>query len=129
RGHNAAPQLPIPGARDAGGSSDMERILTRRAALGLVAAGAGATVLAACGVGLPSAGQPQTTARGSKPDVPAAPGATATSGQPKSGGTLRYGLASPLNSIWPVFAGTEGTQEMYDKLMTYDMNLQPVPLL
>ena len=49
--------------------------------------------------------------------------------QPKSGGTLRYGLASPLTSIWPVFAGTEGTQDIYDKLMTYDTNLQPVPLL
>ena len=54
-----------------------------------------------------------------------APGAPTP--QPKSGGTLHYGLASPLTSIWPTFAGTEGTQDMYDRLLTYDTNLQPVP--
>jgi peptide/nickel transport system substrate-binding protein len=48
---------------------------------------------------------------------------------PKSGGTLHYGLASPLTSIWPTFSGTEGTQDMYDRLLTYDSNLQPVPAL
>jgi hypothetical protein len=101
--------------------------LTRRAALRLVVTGAGATVLVACGVG-----QPGTDAVVTKPAAPAGPttAAAATgSTQPKSGGTLRYGLASPLTSIWPVFAGTEGTQDIYDKLMTYDTNLQPVPQL
>ena len=49
--------------------------------------------------------------------------------QPKSGGTLHYGLASPLTSIWPTFSGTEGTQDIYDSLLTYDTNLQPVPAL
>jgi peptide/nickel transport system substrate-binding protein len=99
--------------------------LTRRAALQLVFAGAGATVLAACG-----AGQQRSDAVVNTP--PSAAGATtpaATGAQPKSGGTLRYGLASPLTSIWPMFSGTEGTQDTYDKLMTYDTNLQPVPLL
>jgi peptide/nickel transport system substrate-binding protein len=103
--------------------------LTRRTALQLVVTGVGATVLVACGVG-----QPGTDAIVSKPAAPAGPTAAGAAGatgsvQPKSGGTLRYGLASPLTSIWPVFAGTEGTQDIYDKLMTYDSNLQPVPLL
>jgi peptide/nickel transport system substrate-binding protein len=106
-----------------------ETKLTRRAALQLVVASAGATVLVACGVG-----QSGTDAVVTKPVAPSGPtpaGAAAATGstQPKSGGTLRYGLASPLTSIWPVFAGTEGTQDIYDKLMTYDTNLQPVPLL
>ncbi len=60
--------------------------------------------------------------------APAAAGGTPTP-QPKSGGTLHYGLASPLTSIWPTFSGTEGTQDIYDRLLTYDTNLQPVAAL
>jgi len=104
--------------------------LTRRSALQLIATGAGATVLAACAGGqAPGSNNPPATAVVTKPDVPAAGTPAATSAQPRSGGTLRYGLASPLTSIWPVYAGTEGTQDIYDKLLTYDNNLQPVPLL
>src|SRR5438067_1582708 len=94
--------------------------LTRRATLQLLMSGAGAAVAAACGGGQPSANS--ATAVVTKPNAPSGPAsgtAAAGSVQPKTGGTLRYGLASPLTSIWPVFAGTEGTQDMYDKLMIY----------
>ena len=70
--------------------------------------------------------RPPTVASAPSPATPA-PGAPTP--QPKSGGTLHYGLASPLTSIWPTFAGTEGTQDIYDRLLTYDTNLQPVPAL
>src|SRR5262245_47727448 len=103
----------------------MTQVFTRREALQLAITGGGAALVVACG------GAPQVPSAPSKPDLLSAPAAATPSStaQPKSGGTLRYGLASPLTSIWPVFAGTEGTQDMYDKLLTYDANLQPVPLL
>jgi peptide/nickel transport system substrate-binding protein len=113
----------------------MERTLTRRTALRLVAASAGAGVLAACAPQAPTsppAAPVATTVSGGALSATPAAGAGAAPAQtvqPKSGRILRYGLSSPLTSIWPVFAGTEGTQDMYDRFMTYDTNLQPVPLL
>lgn len=112
----------------------MSTRLSRRSALRLVLTAGGAALLAACSPVAPAATSPSTSSTNapgiSKPNAPSAANTNTTSGgQPKSGGTLRYGLASPLTSIWPVYAGTEGTQDMYDKLLTYDGNLQPVPQL
>ena len=108
----------------------MNRMLARRQVLQIVWTSAMASVLAACAA-------PQA-AQQSQPAAPtsSATAAAATVGggaagsstpQPKSGGTLRYGIASALTSIWPTFAGTDGTQDLYDKLLTYDANLEPVP--
>jgi peptide/nickel transport system substrate-binding protein len=102
--------------------------------------GAGAGLLAACGQApaatppAPAATQPAATQpAATQPAVVNTPNPLAPTGaptqQPKSGGTLHYGLASPLTSIWPTFSGTEGTQDLYDRLLTYDTNLQPVPAL
>jgi peptide/nickel transport system substrate-binding protein len=126
----------------------MVRRLSRRALLVLLVGGAGAGLLAACGptpvatgptaAPTPAPAQPAAAAVVTTPNPVAPPSsATSTTGgataaltpQPKSGGTLHYGLASPLTSIWPTFSGTEGTQDIYDRLLTYDSNLQPVPAL
>jgi peptide/nickel transport system substrate-binding protein len=123
--------------------------LSRRAVLGLLVGGAGASLLAACGPAPATPGPtsapnpppvvatsaPQAAAPTSAPAQPptatvvTVPNAAAPTPQPKSGGTLHYGLASPLTSIWPTFSGTEGTQDIYDRLLTYDTNLQPVAAL
>src|SRR5438552_17702126 len=86
--------------------------LTRRAALRLVVTGAGATVLVACGVGQP--GSDSVVTKPAAPAGPTAGAAASGSTQPKSGGTVRYGLASPLNSIWTVFVSNEGNLGNYD---------------
>ncbi|MBV9582581.1 MAG: ABC transporter substrate-binding protein [Chloroflexi bacterium] len=135
----------------------MHRVLSRRAALGLVIGATGAGVLAACGLA-PAGTSPTNVANPPAPTSPPTAASTADTAstentvsaantanpsntpnsaavasaptrQPKSGGTLRYGLASPLTSLWPTFSGTEGTQDIYDRLLTYDDNLQPVPAL
>ena len=97
-----------------------------QATAGAVAAPTSAPAQAATAavVTTPNPVAPPTSATSTTTAAPGAP-----TPPPKSGGTLHYGLASPLTSIWPTFSGTEGTQDIYDRLLTYDGNLQPVPAL
>jgi peptide/nickel transport system substrate-binding protein len=131
--------------------------LSRRAAIQLFLAGAGMSVLAACGVSsappqaaptsppapppaaaatptaataaaaAPATAAPQPTLAVSTP-VPA----TAAAGQPKSGGTLRVGVPTDIVTLDPVVRGGapyESTWLTFDRLLTYDDKLKPLPML
>ncbi len=102
------------------------------------------TLLAACGAvqPIPSGPTPPPTAlQGATPVSTNTASATlvtqehpatvviASPPQPKSGGTMRRGIAGDIVSIWPSFGGTgtiEVTMGVYDRLFTYDSKLQPV---
>ncbi|HEX8969420.1 MAG TPA: ABC transporter substrate-binding protein [Chloroflexota bacterium] len=127
--------------------------LSRRSALRLFASGAGLTVLAACGVGSPAA---PTSAPATAPPAPttaaapaakpaptvasqptvavSAPTPTAppASAQPKTGGTLRVGVPTDIVTLDPVVRGGapyESTWLTFDRLVTYDEKLTPLPML
>ncbi|MBV9582579.1 MAG: hypothetical protein JO057_28680 [Chloroflexi bacterium] len=101
-------------------------IVSRRAAVRLLAGVAGASALVACApIAAPQAAQTPSDL------TPAAntPGFSPTL-HPKAGGQLRAGLAGNVTTIWPVGGGTsswEVTEGMYDFLMTYDDSLNPAP--
>ena len=132
--------------------------LNRRAALRLLISGAGLTVLAACGVAAPpapTAVAPPTAAPAAAPTSPpppppataapkpvatvtvasaaaAAPAATPAGAQPKKGGTLRVGVPTDITTLDPVVRGGapyESTWLTYDRLVTYDDKLKPLPML
>jgi peptide/nickel transport system substrate-binding protein len=137
--------------------------LSRRAAIQLFLAGAGVSVLAACGVGsappqqAPTAALAPTSAAAAKPaatSAAAAPTAAPTTaaaqptvvvstpapatagaaagGQPKSGGTLRVGVPTDIVTLDPVVRGGapyESTWLTFDRLVTYDDKLKPLPML
>jgi peptide/nickel transport system substrate-binding protein len=106
-------------------SDNLELInLSRRSALRFVAAGAGTALLAACAPGAPAA--PTVS---SKPGGTPAPGAAAATGQPKSGGTLRYGSADDVNRLDPHFRLGDVYYSVYDRLTQYDNNHNVQPML
>src|SRR6266851_4502951 len=107
------------------------RVYSRRAVLELLVAVSAGSLLAACGAPAPAA--PNATS------VPTAlPGATtavtsaAATAQPKSGGTLRWGMVGDIVTTDAVLwspAANETTGAICDTLVTYDDNLKPVPRL
>ena len=134
-------------------------LTSRRAAIQLFLAGTGVSVLAACGVGsAPPAGrdsrpgatngctgQAQRPRRRRPPQPlqqppPRSPPvavstptpAAAAAGQPKSGGTLRVGVPTDIVTLDPVVRGGapyESTWLTFDRLVTYDDKLKPLPML
>lgn len=127
--------------------------LSRRAASQVLLAGAGASLLAACGVGAapqrteptqttaakPAAATaaPPTSAPTAAPTQPLVAVSTPTpppaaAGQPKSGGTLRIGVPTDIVTLDPVVRGGapyESTWLTFDRLVTYDDKLEPLPML
>jgi len=122
-------------------SEDLEPMkLSRRTALGLVASGLGAVVLAACA---PSSPSPSATVSTSSSGSSApATGATAPAGgatapaaaaaatpQPKSGGTLRIADQVDVNRLDPHFRLGDVYYSVYDRLTQYDQNHNVQPML
>jgi peptide/nickel transport system substrate-binding protein len=112
------------------------QVITRRQVVHLLALGAGAGVIAACG-GVPPAPPAATT-----PAVTATPAAAVAAtpaaaakpaaGQPKSGGTLRVGVPTDIVTLDGLVRGGapyESTWLIYDRLITYDDKLKPLPML
>src|SRR5215831_11842014 len=100
--------------------------LSRRAALGLVASGVGATLLAACAPGTPTA-SPTVSTSASGTSAPAAAtaapaAAAAATPQPKSGGTLRVAENQDVNRLDPHFRLGDTYYTVYDRLTEYDSN-------
>jgi len=108
--------------------------------MGLMFSSATVTLLVACGVTAPASAPPpaapppptaaaQPTITVSTP-TPAA--ASAAAGQPKTGGTLRVGVPTDIVTLDPVVRGGapyESTWLTFDRLVTYDDKLQPLPML
>ncbi|HLZ26817.1 MAG TPA: ABC transporter substrate-binding protein [Chloroflexota bacterium] len=95
--------------------------ITRRGALRWLAAGAGVSLLAACGPAAPTTGAPTT-----------APAGAPATGQPKPGGTLRMGMVGDLTQLEGqlIIPGALDTLwQVYDRLTAYDDRLQPQPML
>lgn len=113
--------------------------MTRRGTLRLLILGSGLGMLQACGPAAPSStattAAAPTPASGPKPTtVAAAPaaGAATPAAQPKTGGTLRFGLSGDLTSLDPhviVPGGFDTLWQVYDRLTAYDDKLQPQPML
>ncbi len=106
--------------------------LNRRAALGLVASGFGAAVLAACAPASPTSSP--TVSTSSSGDLAPTAGATAaaTAGpipQPKAGGTLRIGSDVDVNRLDPHFRLGDVYYGVYDRLTQYDLNHNVQPML
>jgi peptide/nickel transport system substrate-binding protein len=112
----------------------------------MVVAGGGLTILAACGVATPPAPPPTAapapapapTAAAAAPKPAAAQPTAAVSAptpavaQPKTGGTLRIGVPTDIVTLDPVVRGGapyESTWLTYDRLVTYDDKLKPLPML
>jgi len=98
-------------------------IISRRTALQLIASGSGAVVLAACAPGAP-AGPTISTSGGA-----AAPAPTGAAGQPRAGGTLRYGADVDINRLDPHFRLGDVYYGVYDRLTQYDINHTVQPML
>jgi len=117
-----------------GGSARSEIRIPRRTALALSLAGAGGIVLAACGqAAAPAAPTAESNTTASGPTVSAGASNAPTpsaSPAPKAGGTLRYGISAEIVTLgFNQSNDFEILQGMYDPLLTYDNNLQPVPHL
>ena len=100
--------------------------------MGLVASGVGATLLAACAPGAPSA-SPTVSTSASGTSAPAAaataPAAAAATPQPKSGGTLRVADQMDVNRLDPHFRLGDVYYTVYDRLTQYDSNHNVQPML
>ena len=126
-------------------------IISRRAALRMLAAVGGVTLAAACGPTVPSTAPTTAPAAAPKPAATTPPaaapaGATAAApapaavatqpaaaaGSPKSGGTLRVAIgADPASLDGHLYAAGrfDTTWLIYDRLTEYDLNLKPQPML
>jgi peptide/nickel transport system substrate-binding protein len=114
-------------------SNNLEPIkLSRRTALGLVASGLGATVLAACAPSATPAPPAVSTSSSGSPAPAAGTAAPAAAGaatpQPKSGGTLRIADQMDVNRLDPHFRLGNVYYSVYDRLTQYDSdhNVQPM---
>jgi ABC-type transport system substrate-binding protein len=125
--------------------------LSRRAVLGALAAAAGSIVLAACGSAAPTAGSsPASSPPAASSPAAASPAASAvpagasvavasasaaaqpSAGAPKRGGTLRHGVANDITTLDGIQRGGnpyESVWLIYDRLVTYDDKLKPLPML
>jgi peptide/nickel transport system substrate-binding protein len=109
---------------------------TRRQALGLIASGLAATVLSACQSAQPvgsvttAASQTSPPPSGATPSTSgAAKPSTGAAAQPKAGGVLRFGTAADIANLGFGSISFEVLQGLYDPVLAYDDNLQPVPSL
>src|SRR5260370_28645727 len=103
--------------------SQTPQVMTRRQVVQLLALGAGAGVIAACG-GVPQA-QPAVTSTRAEAAGPAA--AKPAAGQPKNGGTLRVGVPTDIVTLDGLLRGGapyESTWLLYDRAVTHDDKLQ-----
>jgi peptide/nickel transport system substrate-binding protein len=108
-------------------SDNLETVtLSRRGALGLIAAGLGTFVLASCAP--PPAPSP-TAADASASNARATPAAAGATPQPRSGGTLRYGSDVDVNRLDPHFRLGDVYYAVYDRLTQYDINHDVQPML
>lgn len=113
----------------------MQTQLPRRAALALVLSSASTVVLAACGAAAPTASPTAPSSTASKPTASAAGAPTASTSTsstetPRTGGTLRYGIAAEIVTLaFNQSNDFEILQGMYDPLLTYDDDLHPQPHL
>jgi peptide/nickel transport system substrate-binding protein len=118
--------------------------LSRRQALAAFAAGFGGVVLAACGSGAAPASPAQTAATGgpstasstatvSLTTTSAAPATKPPAGAPKTGGKLRFAMATDLDQgVEAARLGNAYTPSvfmMFDTLTAYDAQRKPLPLL
>jgi peptide/nickel transport system substrate-binding protein len=122
--------------------------MDRRTLVKLFVGGAGASVLAACGVAPQAPSAPPTTApapaaAGAATAVPtaaaakpaatvvAAPTAPPAAAQPKRGGSLRQGNALEIVTLDPMLkVGNDAVWlGVYDRLSAFDDNLKPQPML
>jgi peptide/nickel transport system substrate-binding protein len=106
-------------------------MLTRRAALRLVASGVGTAVLAACAPIAPSASNAPTVSVGASGAAGATPAAAAAGATPppKAGGTLRFGSDTDVNRLDPHFRLGDIYYTVYDRLTQYDQTHTPQPML
>src|SRR5262245_37441676 len=118
-------------------NADNTHKLSRRAALGLIASGAGVALIAACAPSTspaPAAPAATTASSGAGAAATAAPAAQAGAAagatpQPKSGGTLRYGTGTDVNRLDPHFRLGDIYYTVYDRLTQYDINHNVQPML
>src|SRR5262245_30227268 len=132
--------------------------LTRRGTLRVLTLGSAAALVAACSAPAPSAptaaSSPSspTSAPTASTSATAAPASSAPTtsqptaapaaptqvlptavAQPRSGGTLRAGMATDISGLEPHFSLSWTTSETtwlpYDRLTAYDLNLTPQPML
>ena len=112
--------------------------LGRRAAIRLLLSSASVGALAAC------TAVPSTPPTAAPPGAAVQPAAGATSGvvvadkptaavsAPRSGGTLRYATTADVASLDPYLVTTNGMETswlVFDRLIAYDQNLKPQPML
>ncbi|MBV9601259.1 MAG: ABC transporter substrate-binding protein [Chloroflexi bacterium] len=109
---------------------------TRRETLRLFLAGVGMGLVAACTSSAPAlTGTPPPTGlvqAGGQPTTTVQVSSTAPASQPKTGGTLRFGLSGDLTSLDPhvIVPGSFDTLwQVYDRLTAYDATLRPQPML
>jgi peptide/nickel transport system substrate-binding protein len=125
---------PAPGqAKRSGPQPEAhEERLSRRSALALLASAVGTAWVAAC---VPN--PPGAPAAVTKP-TPAAAGAVGgtaskpAGGQPRTGGTLRVGVPSDIVTLDGIVRGGQPYESawlIYDRLVTYDDTLKPLPML
>ncbi|MBV9578484.1 MAG: hypothetical protein JO057_07845 [Chloroflexi bacterium] len=110
--------------------------LSRRTALGLVAAGLGSVALAACGPGAastaPTSSAPASAGATPGTVVASTTPAAASSGptpQPVAGGTIRYGAQMDVDRLDPHFRTADVYYGVYDRLTQYDIDHNPQPML
>lgn len=110
--------------------------ITRRQALGLLTSTAGFALVAACAPAPQAASTPvsvSTSQPAPAATVPAAAVSTTAptaTGQPKQGGTLNVGFVGDITRLdGQLVAAPDATWMPYDRLTTYDANLQPQPML
>lgn len=97
-------------------------MLRRRALLQLLGTSSGMALLAACAPGIPSAPVPAPTSAPAKP----------AAAQARSGGTLRVGIPTDIASLdghQSSSANSTTIGNMFDRLVSYDVKLQPQPML
>src|SRR5947209_1469643 len=99
--------------------------LSRRTALALIGTGMGSIVAAACAPIAPAVSPTLSTSAGATPNA----GAAANQGQPKTGGTLRFGSNVDVNRLDPHFRPLEVYFTVYDRLTEYDINHNVQPML
>src|SRR5216684_6361261 len=105
-------------------ASVVREVVSRRAALRLLAGVGGASLLVACAPPTPSVAQTSVSVAAAKP---AAGGST-----PKSGGILRVAIsADPASLDGHLYAAGrfDTTWLIYDRLTEYDVSLKPQPML
>src|ERR1700724_4417207 len=118
------------------------QVMTRRHAVRLLALGAGAGVVAGCSgtaqaprAATPVAVSATPVAVSATPAaVSATPAAAAkpAAGQPKTGGTLKVGVPNDIVTLDGLVRGGaphESIWLVYDRLITYDDNVKPLPML